>query len=85
MKDWKTWVLLLGIYFLVKMCGGCEGCKGCSNDDSSNGMRICERCGNSFKPTFEDSKWCKSCYDNHSKKFNENWEKREKAIPVRPY
>lgn len=30
MKDWKTWVLLLGIYFLVKMCGGCEGCSGCS-------------------------------------------------------
>lgn len=26
MKDWKTWVLLIGIYLLVRMCGGCNGC-----------------------------------------------------------
>lgn len=85
MKDWKTWALLIGIYLLVKMCGGCEGCSGCSSDDSSNGMRICERCGKSYEPTFEDDRYCSSCYDRSSKKFNENWKKREKAIPVRPY
>lgn len=82
MKDWKTWVLLIGVFFLVKTCGGCEGCGGCSNDD---GMRTCQRCGKTFEPRFEDDKWCQRCYSEHSKKFNENWEKREKALPVRPY
>ena len=33
MKDWKTWVLLIGIFLLVKMCGGCNGC----NSDNSDG------------------------------------------------
>lgn len=28
MKDWKTWILLIGLFFLVKMCGGCLGCSG---------------------------------------------------------
>ena len=82
MKDWKTWVLIIGIYFLVKTCGGCEGCSGGSRDD---GMRTCSRCGKTFKPDFEDSEWCDACYNQHSKKFNEDWKKREKAIPVRPY
>ena len=81
MKDWKTWVLLLGIFFLVKMCGGCNGCGG--SNDSSNGMRICERCGKSYEPTFEDDKWCKSCYDSHSRDFNRKYEEREKAQRVR--
>ena len=26
MKNWKTWALLIGLYLLVKMCGGCNGC-----------------------------------------------------------
>lgn len=26
MKDWKTWVLLIGVFFLIKTCGGCNGC-----------------------------------------------------------
>lgn len=30
MKDWRLWVLLIGVYLMVKMCGGCEGCSGCS-------------------------------------------------------
>ena len=34
MKDWKTWVLLLGVYFFVKMCGGCNGCGGPSGIDT---------------------------------------------------
>ena len=28
MKDWKTWALIIGLYLLVKMCGGCNGCGG---------------------------------------------------------
>ena len=28
MKDWKTYVVILGILFLVKMCGGGNGCSG---------------------------------------------------------
>ena len=24
MKDWRTWVLLIGAIFLFKMCGGCD-------------------------------------------------------------
>ena len=28
MKDWKTWALLIGLYLLVRMCGGCNGCGG---------------------------------------------------------
>jgi len=40
MKDWKTWVLLIGIYLLVKMCGGCNGCNsGSSTDYSSDSYR----------------------------------------------
>lgn len=34
MKDWKTWVLIIGIYLVVKMCGGCDGCE--SHDGGSN-------------------------------------------------
>lgn len=26
MKDWKVWALLIGVYLLVKMCGGCNAC-----------------------------------------------------------
>lgn len=42
MKNWKTWVLLLGIYLLVKTCGGCSGCSGCSS------------CGGVPKPNLRD-------------------------------
>ena len=76
MKDWRTWVMLIGVFFLIQMCGGCSGC---------SSMRTCERCGKRFEPKFEDSKWCSSCYAQHSKEFNEKWKKREKAIPVRAY
>ena len=85
MKDWRVWVLLIGLYLVVKMCGGCEGCSGCSSDDSSNGMRKCQNCGKSFEPTSEDDEWCHDCYSNHSKQFNKQFEEREKAIHVRPY
>lgn len=84
MKDWKTWVLLIGLFLMVKTCGGCEGCSSCSNDNSTR-TRTCQRCGKTFEPKFEDSKWCQSCYDQDAKKFNEYQKKREKAIPVRPY
>ena len=26
MKDWRLWVFLIGIYLMIKMCGGCLGC-----------------------------------------------------------
>ncbi len=26
MKNWKFWALLIGLYLVVKMCGGCDGC-----------------------------------------------------------
>lgn len=26
MKDWKLWAILIGLYLVVKMCGGCNGC-----------------------------------------------------------
>lgn len=26
MKDWKVWALLIGLYLVVKMCGGCNAC-----------------------------------------------------------
>ena len=25
MKDWRIWALLIGLYLVVKMCGGCGG------------------------------------------------------------
>lgn len=28
MKDWRVWALLIGLFVLVKMCGGCNGCSG---------------------------------------------------------
>lgn len=28
MKDWRVWALLIGLFLLVKMCGGCVGCGG---------------------------------------------------------
>ena len=40
MKDWKVWGLLIGLFLLVKMCGGCNGCGG---EDYSwlNGTWVC--------------------------------------------
>lgn len=34
MKDWKSYVVILGLLLLVKMCGGCNGCD--SSDDNSS-------------------------------------------------
>ena len=71
MKDWKTWVLLLGIYLLVKMCGGCNSC----NSDSSSSQaeysskeitgQTCSRCGEkTTTPKFLGSNpYCPSCYE----------------------
>ena len=36
MKDWRVWALLIGLYLVVKMCGGCDGCNGCGSDESSS-------------------------------------------------
>lgn len=28
MKDWRVWALLIGLYLVIRMCGGCNGCSG---------------------------------------------------------
>ena len=34
MKDWRLWAFLIGIYLMIKMCGGCNGCG--SDSDTSD-------------------------------------------------
>ena len=80
MKDWRLWVFLIGIYLMVKMCGGCKGC-----DGIPKGMVECQQCGRIEEQAYEGSTICRWCNENNTDKFNKYWEKREKAIPVRPY
>ena len=35
MKDWKTWAVIIGIFLLVRMCGGCDGCNSSGFDMES--------------------------------------------------
>lgn len=36
MKDWKTWVVILAAFFLIKMCGGCDGCESSDSESSQD-------------------------------------------------
>ena len=69
MKDWKTWVLLIGVFFLIKTCGGCEGC----SDDSdipeqqpTTFTRTCHRCGKTFETHHKSDIYCHECYEKKS-------------------
>ena len=69
MKDWKTWVLLIGIFFLVKTCGGCEGCSSDSDipeQKPTTFSKTCVKCGRTFETHHESDKLCDECFNRES-------------------
>lgn len=81
MKDWKIWALLIGLYLVVKMCGGCGG--GDSYDDGFKPVTWkCEKCGEECTYQYNEEKGikkgdmpqygygkalCPSCYGDYER------------------
>lgn len=49
MKDWRVWALVIGLYLLVKMCGGCNGCSSGLDLSEKNVLELVPESGSTYK------------------------------------
>ena len=90
MKDWRLWAFLIGIYLVVKMCGGCNSCTSDSSNSQSEESsdnkptQTCRACGKkttSWKFLGSDL-YCLSCYNERKGMYEELYGKP--PVKVRP-